>query len=87
MYPLGQHSLQSLEQLVKSLPTVHRAKMATDLARSIVAEAQLHHRSEMITSIKQSRAILMLKSLKPCQAVSTSGYSSWNDTSWWSDGK
>jgi len=48
---------------------VYRAKMATDLARSIVAEAQFQHRSEMITVVTQSRAILLLKSLKPCQAA------------------
>ncbi len=59
-----------------SLEQLHRAKMATDLARTIVAEAHAQHRSEMTTTIKQSRAILLLKSLKPCQAGSTS---SWND--------
>ena len=53
--------------------------MATDLARSIVAEAHAQHRSHMTTNILQSRAVLMLKSLKLCQAASRSGYSSWND--------
>ena len=49
--------------------------MATDLARSIVAEAHAQHRSDMTTAVTQSRAILRLKSLKPCQAASGFGYS------------
>ena len=47
--------------------------MANDLAREIVAEAHAQHRSEMTTSA-QSRAILRLKSLKPCQAASVTSY-------------
>ncbi len=48
--------------------------MANDLAREVVAEAHAQHRSEMTTNVTQSRAVLMLKSLQPCQAASTSCY-------------
>ena len=40
------------------------AGMATDVARSIVNEARLQHRSEMHQTARKSRAILRLKSLK-----------------------
>ena len=54
--------------------------MATDLARSIVAEAHAQHQSDMTTGVTQSRALLRLEALKPCQAASESGYSCWDDT-------
>jgi len=54
--------------------------MATDLARSIVAEAHAQHQSDMTTGVTQSRALLRFEALKPCQAASESGYSCWDDT-------